>query len=198
MGYVRLRPRPWPRGQDENARAGFREKLDELKENPDVEIWYQDECGVQGDPRPRQVLCRKGSTPRIGFTGKHIRDNVLGAVRPADGKFISLIMPHVDADIFQIFLDHMQEHIGEKRVIMILDNAAWHGCHRLDWGKITPMYLPPYSPDLNPIERIWLNMKQKFFSTFVAGSISELTNHLCSALRFFIFNREVCKSICGS
>ncbi len=197
MGYVKLRPRPWPLKQSEELRKEFLEQLDVLKQAQDIEIWYQDECGVQGDPKPRRMLCRKGSRPRIGHTGKHIKDNVIGAVRPSDGNFMSLIMPYVDTAVFQIFLNEMQNHVGDKRVIMILDNASWHKTRVLNWGRITPVFLPPYSPDFNPIERIWLNLKQTFFSTFVAKSHDDLSSHLENALCYFIHNPKVCKSICG-
>jgi len=115
-----------------------------LKQAQDIEIWHQDERGVQGDPKPRRMLCRKGSRPRIGHTGKHIKDNVIGAVRPSDGNFMSLITPYVDTAVFQIFLNEMQNHVGDKRVIMILDNASWHKTRVLNWGRITPVFLPPY------------------------------------------------------
>lgn len=198
MGYVRIRPRPWPLKQDEEARENFRKELTLLKEKEGVEIWFSDECGVQGDPKPRRVLAKKGSHPTIGFTGTHIKENVVGAVRASDGRFVSLIMPWVDTMIFQIFLDEMQNWVGNKRVIMIVDNATWHKAKRLNWGKIEPMYLPAYSPDLNPIERIWLSLKNNFFSEFVAKDWTELECHLTEALRFFHLNHDVCKSICGS
>lgn len=197
MGYVRLRPRPWPHSQDEEKRDRFREELSELECREDVEIWFGDECGVQGDPKPRRVLAKKGSHPTISFTGTHIKENVVGAVRPSDGKFVSLIMPLMDTMIFQIFLDEMQRWVGDKRVIMIVDNATWHKAKSLNWGKIEPMYLPPYSPDLNPIERIWLSLKSNFFTNFVAKEWEELESHLSKALRFYHLNQDICVSICG-
>lgn len=197
MGYVRICPRLWPDKQDEEQRAEFVKKLDELKGNPEVEIWFQDECGVMGDPKPRRVIAKKGTRLSIGYTGKHFKDNVVGAVRPSDGKFFSLIMPYVNTQIFQLFIDEMQKHIGSKKVVLILDNASWHKTRSLNWGRITPVFLSPYSPDFNPIERIWLVLKNSFFSTFFAKTHDELTERLEVALRYFIHNPEVCKSICG-
>jgi hypothetical protein len=198
MGFVRLRPRPWPAEQNEQLREAFLQMYEALCRDPEVEIWFEDESGVIGDPKPIQVLARKGDTPRISRTGRHIKENVIGAVRPSDGKFVSLIMPHVDAGTFQLFLDEMNENAGEKKkVFMVMDNATWHKARGLDWGGITPFYLPPYSPDLNPIERIWLYMKRSFFAMFCAMRMEELTKRLVQALRFFIFNPDLCKSICG-
>ncbi|HPI77897.1 MAG TPA: transposase [bacterium] len=112
----------------------FKEELFLLRKEPDVEIWYQDECGVSGDSRPRLVWSRKGKRPILPFTGAHFKDNVIGAVRPADGKFFSLIMPTSNTRSFQIFLDETQRHIQSRRAVMILDNASWHKPKMLDWG----------------------------------------------------------------
>ena len=110
--------------QDEDKRASFKARLFRLECDPFVEIWYQDECGVQGDPRPRQVWSKRGSRPKIHYKGNHIKESVIGAVRPTDGKFVSLIMPFVDTQTFQIFLDEMQQFVSAKKAVMILDNAS--------------------------------------------------------------------------
>jgi len=182
--------------QDEDKRASFKARLFRLECDPDVEIWYQDECGVHGDPRPRQVWAKKGSRQQIHYKGTHIKDNVIGAVRPTDGKFVSLIMPFVDTQIFQIFLDEMQQYVSSKKAVMILDNASWHRTKRVRWGKFRPLYLPPYSPDYNPIERIWLNMKTSFFTAYTATKQSELTDKLEKALRFYMDNQVHCRFLC--
>ncbi len=197
MGYRYLRPRPWPDKQDEAMRARFRKLLSALKSDPKIEIWYQDESGVMGDPKPRRLLARRGSRLTIPFTGNHIKDNVVGAVRPADGRLFSLILPEVNRETFQIFLDMLQPHLGKKRVVMIMDNASWHKVKSLNWGRIEPLYLPPYSPDFNPIERIWLYLKQTFFTRFVARKHDELTDYLAEKLKFMQDNPLICKSICG-
>ena len=197
MGYVRLRPRPWPLGQDQAARARFREALHALSACPDeVELWFGDECGVLGDPVPRRRLAKKGSRPRLSYTGKHLKDNVIGAVRPRDGKFVSLILPEVNRETFQIFLDHLQPHLNRIYALLILDNASWHKAKGLNWGRLIPVYLPPYSPDLNPIERIWLALKDAFFSWFVAKDHEVLTIHLITALRHYQNRPLLCRSLC--
>ena len=107
-------------------------------------------------------------------------------------------MPEVNTEVFQIFLNWMKRRVGKnKKVILILDNANWHTTEKLLWGNITPLYLPTYSPDLNPIERIWLNMKETFFKLFMALNREELINRLSIALKYFGNNPQLCKSICG-
>ena len=47
---------------------------------PKVQLWFGDECGVEGDPRPRQRWVKRGSRPKVGYTGAHLRSSVIGAV----------------------------------------------------------------------------------------------------------------------
>jgi hypothetical protein len=67
--------------------------------------------------------------------------------------------------VFQVFFDEAAECIipTRKRNILVLDNASWHKGKKLNWHFFEPLYLPPYSPDFNPIERIWLIMKAEYF-----------------------------------
>lgn len=59
-------------------------------------------------------------------------------------------------DFDQAFLDeaNCDLHLDRPRTLLICDNASWHKHASLDWGRFKPVYLPPCSPDLNPIERL--------------------------------------------
>jgi transposase len=187
-----------PAQQDEQQRAVFQGEIGIIKKEPAIDYWYSDESGFEGDPIPRRVLCLKGARPIIPYTGSHIRSNVIGAVRPRDGKFVSLIMPYVDTEIFQIYINELHQYLDKsKRNIIILDNARWHITRRLNWGLLEVKYLPAYSPDFNPIERLWLDIKNNFFTWFSAKTSDELDNHLEESLKFYIKRSDLVKSICG-
>ena len=165
-GYVLKVPQPWPDRQDEEAREKFRETLRELAKDPETELWYGDETGVEGEPKPRRSWAMKGSRPKVVHNGDHVRLNILGTVCPRTGEFFAMEASHCDSDVFQVFLDEAAESITptRKRNVLILDNASWHKRKRLNWHFFEPVYLPPYSPDFNPIERIWLIMKADHFA----------------------------------
>jgi hypothetical protein len=187
-----------PKKKDQAQRETFQKEIIILKTQVETDYWYCDESGFEGDPKPRRILCLRGSRPVINYTSGHIRSNVLGAVRPRDGKFVSLIMPFVNTEIFQIFINEMQLYLDQsKRNIIILDNAKWHITQKLDWGRLEAKYLPAYSPDLNPIEGLWLVIKNNFFTWFQTDSHDALDDHLEMALKFYIENPFSVKSICG-
>ena len=71
---------------------------------------------------------------------------------------------------------------NSSKNVLILDNATWHRRKTLRWHGWQPMYLPPYSPDLNPIERIWLVMKANWFNHYVCKDVDQLIDRLDKAI----------------
>ena len=64
------------------------DQLRTWQEDPSVELWFADECGVEGDPRPRRRWSVRGGRPKVPYLGDHIRANVLGAVCPANRRML--------------------------------------------------------------------------------------------------------------
>ena len=193
-------PRPWPERQNEEQRNVFVEELRQLTADPKVELWFSDECGVEGDPRPRRRWVEPGKRRTVPYLGDHIRENVIGAVCPHDGGLFSLIVNGVDTDVFQFFLDEMAKAVPAKsgmRQVLILDNASWHKSGRLNWHHFEPKFLPGYSPDFNPIERLWLRLKADWFWDFFAKTPDELAQRLCTALKSFTDEPTKIASICS-
>jgi transposase len=191
-------PRPWPDGQDEEKRKAFIELIKKWLCDQGIDLWFLDEYGVEGDPHPRGRFATKGDKILQPYSGAHIRMNVTGVVLPRTGEFYALEFSHFDTEIFQIFLDHANQDIcfERPRNLLILDNASWHKSKSLDWGRFERILLPPYSPDLNPIEKLWLVMKGEWFSDFIAKTNDELIDRLCLALNWIIDrsiqNRKTC------
>jgi len=191
-------PRAWPVKQDEEARKQFLAHLSRLIEDPDIELWFLDEAGFDGDPRARRRWGKKGAALKLFRTQKHIRMSVTGMVCPRNGEFCALEFPFSDRTTLQAFLDFANQEIepSRQRQIVILDNASWHKVKSIQWGAFEPLFLPPYSPDLNPIERLWLFLKQTFFHSFTAKNIDELIAQLDTALLAVFKAPQIIKSVC--
>jgi hypothetical protein len=91
---------------------------------------------------------------------------IFAAVEPGTDNAFALIMPYADTDAMQVFLDRFSKTIAaDEHVAMIADQAGWHVSNNL---KVPPnislVRLPPYSPELNPVERLWLYLKERFLS----------------------------------
>jgi hypothetical protein len=193
-------PRPWPEGQDEQKRKEFLEQLRVLLQDSRVSLWFGDECGVEGDPRPRRRWVQPGKSRTVPYLGTHLRRSVIGAVCPQDGQLLSVIVEGVDTDVFQFFLDQMAEAIPKvegKRQLLVVDNASWHKAKHLNWHHLEPLFLPPYSPDFNPIERLWRRLKADWFWDFIARTPEELTQRLSTALQSFVDQPNKTASICS-
>jgi transposase len=198
QGYRLKVPQPWPDRQDERAREAFVEKLRAWLADADIDLWYQDEMGVEGDPRPRRRWIQKGEKGRVIKNGDHLRMNVSGMVNPRTGRFFALELSHSDRETFQIYLDEANREIAFERPrnFLIMDNASWHKVKSLSWGRFEPIYLPAYSPDLNPIERLWLVIKAEWFTDFVAKSYEQLIARLDAALCWVINRAELNQRTC--
>jgi len=192
QGYALKTPQPWPDKQDEQVREAFLQKLEQLFNRADVDIWFADESGFEGDPRPRKRWDKKGRKTRVTRNGGHLRMNVIGMVCPRSGEFFAIEASHSDSATYQAFLDEADKRISFQRTtnILIMDNASWHKRKSTNWHNWQPMYLPPYSPDLNPIERIWLKMKARWFNNHVCKNEEKLLERLDQAILDVIDNPE--------
>lgn len=105
-------------------------------------------------------------------------------------------MPYCNTDTFQVFLDNLSELNQQEFKIVVLDNGAFHKAKRLVVpDNIGLLFLPSYSPELNPAEQIWCLLKKticnKAFTT-----LDELSDHLCTVIQQTITIDSV-KSITG-
>jgi len=196
MGFRQIMPRPTAPQRDPQARGEFLDRLDKLLEDDTKEIWFADESGFLADPRNKRRLALKGTRPVCPQTGLHIRESVVGAVCPAIGEFTGLIFNRVDKKVFQYFVDYLAEVTDNRPITLILDNASWHRKESIHWHNITPMHLPAYSPDFNPIERLWQRIKDNFFNNWYTKEREVLVERISDALCQYMDDRDAIKSIC--
>ena len=92
-------------------------------------------------------------------------------------------MPYVDTQAMQEFLDRFAATLADdEHVVLVLDQAGWHGARALRVpGNITLVPLPPYSPELNPVERVWLYLKERFLSHRLHADYDAIANAASNA-----------------
>ena len=92
-------------------------------------------------------------------------------------------MPSLNSICFQIFLDEFAKVYPTSLNILVLDNGRFHQAKSLQIPEnVVLLFLPPYSPELNPIERLWQDIKAKLF-TDVFTSINEIQDKLTQVLK---------------
>ena len=119
---------------------------------------------------------------------------LFGAFSPITGDHFELELPHCNTDTFQIFLNEFSQKSPDEFKILLLDNGAFHKAERLIIPlNIALLFIPPYSPELNPAEKIWWKMKRAFSGKLhkTLDNISEFIDNQVAILT----NKEV-KSIC--
>jgi hypothetical protein len=91
---------------------------------------------------------------------------IFACVEPGTDNAFALVLPYVNTAAMQLFLDRFSAMISDdEHVAMVLDQAGWHGARALVVPpNITLVPLPPYAPELNPVERVWLYLKERFLS----------------------------------
>ena len=126
-----------------------------------------------------KTLTARGVKPICPFQQVFKSTYLFGAFSPIAGDSLQLILPGCNGDNFQIFLDSLSNQNPEEFKIMVLDNGAFHKAKKLNIPEnIALVFLPPYSPELNPAEKMWARYKRQF-TNLVFDSLEKLETFMC-------------------
>jgi putative transposase len=131
------------------------------------------------------------------------RQTIFGCVEPATGIVIAKRADRGNARTFKRFLKKVMHEYQNKKVTMILDNVRYHHAKMLKSflekkkDRIELFFLPPYSPDLNPMERIWWYMRKKITHNRFIHSLKERIAWFWQMFSLFKVENEICKNLCN-
>jgi hypothetical protein len=152
-------------------------------EDGPIRLMFQDEArfGRINDvrqswaPQPIRPVCKAMLTHEYTYA--------YAAVEPATGAMDTLILPQVNTCCMQLFLDLVGERHPHEHIVMVLDGAGWHSSKKLrPPPHMRLLALPPYSPELNPVEHLWDELREKCFHNKVFASIGALEDDLAMGL----------------
>jgi transposase len=110
----------------------------------------------------------------------------------------SLILPEVNERAMSIFLREVSERHADEFILMVMDGAGWHRAKELCVPRnMALIFLPPYSPELNPVEHIWDNIRENWFRNEVFNSIEGVENQLEKALAALEKDRGTVRGLTG-
>jgi transposase len=123
---------------------------------------------------------------------------IIGAVNPVSGQKYSLLFDGLDGRVMSEFLKRLSNEIQPRRhVVLFVDGASWHNCEDLVIpSNITLYFFPPYSPELNPIERLWNYLKSNFLSRKIFRDMEDIFD--VGSLAWRKLTRSRIKSICAT
>jgi putative transposase len=145
---------------------------------------FQDEAGFGRINKPKYCWCKKGIRPSVPC--HHIREYryVYGAVDPVSGEDFYLVMHQCNTDHMNVFLSELSKAYPNDRIVMPCDGAGWHKSD----GLVVPdnirlFHIPPYTPEMNPIEQVWKEIRQRGFRNEVFDSLNSVVDRLCDTIK---------------
>ncbi len=154
------------------------------RENPDKTLFFFDESRFGTHSKLGHGWFIKGNRTQVNVKLGFKNFYLYGAVSPSTGEDFTLIAPYVNTICMNIFLEHMSQHLGNRKAIIVMDCAAWHKSHTLVIPhNITIIYLPPYSPELNPVERFWQYLKNHTIKNKVYETVDALESAVIKFIR---------------
>ena len=110
------------------------------------------------------VQALRGSQPRVVRQAKYEWLYVIGAVCPGTGQTVGLLSPNINTDITNVFFEQFcKEADPDVHVVMVWDMAGFHTSKDLKIPEnVTIVALPPYSPELNPVENLWHYLRSHY------------------------------------
>ncbi len=143
----------------------------------------------------RRCLTAKGVKPVVPYQHKFQNFYLFGAYSPVNGDSFTLEYPYCNATCFQSYLDLLAVHNKDEFKILLLDNGAFHHSNQLIIPKnIALLFIPPYSPELNPAECMWRYIKGKIANT-IFENLSDLSESLSEIIKNL--NNKIVQSITG-
>jgi transposase len=128
-----------------------------------INLYFEDESRFGLHTKYGRGLAAKGVQPVCTFQQVFKSNYLFGAFSPITGEKFLLELPHCSGETFQEFLNSFSQINPTEYKIMVLDNGAFHKAKSLKIpSNIKLLFLPPYSPELNPAEKMWKHIKRKF------------------------------------
>ncbi|WP_097071727.1 IS630 family transposase [Ureibacillus xyleni] len=156
----------------------------------EVVFLYEDESHIRDYQALQATWSVKGKQRKIPTYGHHATVSLFGCVDSRNGEFLCMEADRCNAQTFLAFLHHVLAKYEHQKVVMILDNAK---IHHAKWiqpflnahkDQLALVFLPPYSPHLNAVERVWGYLKKSVIANRFHATCKEIRNSILSFLEY--------------
>ena len=144
---------------------------------------FQDEARIGQKGRVCHRWFSRGKRPPGRADQRYTFAYIFAALEPGTDNAFALVLPEVSTQAMQEFLDCLSATMADdEHLLLALDQAGWHGSNDLVVPQnITLHSLPPRSPELNPVERLWLYLKERFLSHRLLDDYDAIVDAACNA-----------------
>ncbi len=162
-------------------------------------LLYEDESHIRDVQTLHATWQEKGKQKQVLVSGPQTMLHLFGAVNPDAGDVFCMEAETCNAQTFQQFLAYLLHRHSKKHVILVLDNARYHHARVLQpfltkhKQRLTLFFLPPYSPNLNLMERIWKWLKEIVLSNRYHANRSTLRESIEAFLSYLSEKTEEVK-----
>jgi transposase len=165
-----------------------REIIPEGIDLKNVDIWFQDEARVGQRGTLTRTWAKRGSRPRLKRQQQFEYAYIFGAVCPASSQSVGLVLPASNSFAMREHLKEIAKAVPEGRhAVLILDGASWHTTKKIRIFKnLSIMILPPASPELNPVEQIWQQLRDNWLANRCYAGYEAIVDACCQAWNWFV------------
>jgi transposase len=193
LEMTRLQPRPYHPKKDPKAEEAFsrlvKASLPETAAGKPIEIWFQDEARVGQHGSLEYIWAPIGSRPLAVRDNRHDSAYLFGALCPSRATGAAIIMPAANSEAMNEHLKEIATQVSPgAHAVLVCDGAGWHQRgERLQVPEnITLLPLPPYSPELNPMENVWDYLRGNKLSHSVWDTYDAIVRACAEAWRFLL------------
>ena len=163
-----------------------------------LELWWQDEARIGQQGTLTRVWADRGSRPSALRDQRYAWAYLFGAICPARDTGAALVLPFANAEMMNLHLAEISKSVVPgAHAVLTVDGAGWHQTgdklHVPD--NITLLHLPPYSPELNPVENVWAYLRGNKLSNRVFDSYDAIVDACCDAWNWLIAEPDRIASI---
>jgi transposase len=163
-----------------------------------LEVWWQDEARIGQQGALARVWAERGSRPTAPKDRRYAWAYLFGAVCPARGVGAGLVLPAANARTMNLHLAEISGQVAPgAHAVVVMDGAGWHrtgGELRMP-ANITPLHLPPYAPELNPVENVWAFLRSNKLANRVFDSYDAILDACADAWIWLVNQPERITSI---
>jgi len=149
----------------------------------EIKVWFGDQARIGQKNKRTRRWAKRGTRPSAPHDQRTASTSIFGAICPAEGKAVGLILPCCNTEAMNLHLAAISAEIEPGRhVTLLLDQAGWHTTPRLRVPRnITIVPLPPKCPELNPQESLWQFMRDNWLSNRAFTGYDNILDHCCDA-----------------